>query len=58
MSLSEFIITGENETTTVVSGLIKRSQWFEVTPLPHNQWLVAVKVENRDMLADLISGVK
>lgn len=44
------VVSSEAEARMVVGLLITASQWLEVTPLPDDQWRLAVKAENRRML--------
>lgn len=47
------VITGEAKAQGCVSHLLHASQWFEVTPWPDDQWVVAVKAENSHLLPSL-----
>jgi hypothetical protein len=40
------IVTGWRKTASIVSDLCERSCWFEVTPLPDDEWEIRTKTEN------------
>ena len=49
------VVEGRAWATAVVTGLVLRSQWFEFEPLPDDEYLITVKVENTGLLDLLIS---
>lgn len=43
--IKRIVLTSEETIRRVTAGLITASAWFEVTPLPDDEWEVAVKDE-------------
>lgn len=52
------IVQSEEATRRVVSRLITCSQWFEVLPLPDDEWKITVKKENLTTLDRLVEECK
>ncbi len=46
-------IDSEEVLRYIVRQLIALSVWFEVLPLPDDEWDITVKVENRQRLTDI-----
>lgn len=51
-------IHGANGIVALVAELIYKSMWFSVTPLPFDNWRVAVKEEEYGHLEKAIATVK
>lgn len=58
MRTSVVTISKEASVGPVCAKLIAASQWFSVTPLPDDQWEIAVKVENVDILATWVGQIE
>lgn len=54
MSTTKTIVSGGSITIRVAQMLVMASQWFEVTPLPDDDWWIKVKMENKGLLFDFI----
>lgn len=53
MRTYSLVLLGMEHTKQVVLRLIARSQWFELEPLPDDEWEIKVKEENRELLHSL-----
>jgi len=51
-----FTFKGEDAAANITAALVRRSAWFEVTPLPNDKWSVEVKAENEHVLESLITS--
>lgn len=47
-------VIGRERLRQVILGLTWHHQWFQVTPLPEDEWRVDVKAENGKLLSDLL----
>lgn len=54
MNTFSLTVEGLTKALTVVNALAERSQWFEFEPYPGDDYAIAVKVENRELLAKLV----
>ncbi len=46
LSVVRFIFTGEDKAADIATALVRQSAWFELTPLPDDEWCIDVKIEN------------
>lgn len=53
MKIIHRIFYSEGRTLEAIYKLIERSQYFQVTPLPNNEWEIGVKEENEYLLNSL-----
>lgn len=53
--LEAVTVQGRDAARQVMLGLTWHHQWFQITPLPDDEWLISVKAENKDLLAKLVA---
>ena len=44
--LVRFTFAGEDKAVEIATSLVRNSKWFELMPLPDDEWDVDVKIEN------------
>lgn len=50
-------VVGTDRACRVAKHLIHKSQWFELMPMPYDQYAIIVKAENDGLLRELIMEV-
>jgi len=53
MKLYKIIANNTTEANRMAVGLVEASQWFEVTPLPYDEYEFVVKAENWRLAVEL-----